>query len=558
MEHSHNEPAPSVRIIPLGGFDRMGMNMTLIECGETIIAIDCGVSFPPNNLPGIDTAIPDIGYLRKNRDKLKGIVVTHGHEDHIGAIPYLIEELGATVYGTPLTIALVENKLAAAGIRQVKTRVIRQGSTIVLGGLRVEFIRTSHSIPDAVMLAIYTPAGILVHTGDFKVDLTPATGDAIDLRRLGMLGSKGVLAVLSDSTNALRKGHSPSEKDVALAMDQLFNQNRGKRFLIAVFASNMDRVQLIIRLAEKYGRRVLLQGSTMLEIFRAAGRLGYLDIPDGIIIDENDVRDYADNELICIMAGSHGEPITYMRRIAEGTHDLIRIKEGDMVLFSSIAVPGSEQSFSDTINLLEERGAHVVFQDIHATGHACEEELRLIYSILSPTYAIPAHGEYRYRKAGAAIAGSIGSVREENIFLIKDGDVLELTAGHGEVIDHIPLKEVLVDGLGVGDVDRSLLSERAQMSDSGVVMIELCFEARTGRMLSDVNILSRGFVNEQAGSDIPEMLAARIRQEADRLIAQDIAPERREDLIREAAESWILENTGLKPVVLVSILKVML
>ena len=325
MEHSHNKPAPSVRIIPLGGFDRMGMNMTLIECGETVIAIDCGVSFPPNNLPGIDTAIPDIGYLRKNRDKLKGIVVTHGHEDHIGAIPYLIGELGTAIYGTPLTIALVENKLAAAGIRQVKTRVIRQGSTIVLGGLRVEFIRTSHSIPDAVMLAIYTPAGILIHTGDFKVDLTPATGDAIDLRRLGMLGSKGVLAVLSDSTNALRKGHSPSEKDVALAMDQLFNQNRGKRFLIAVFASNMDRVQLIIRLAEKYGRRVLLQGSTMLEIFRAAGRLGYLDIPDGIIIDENDVRDYADNELICIMAGSHGEPITYMRRIAEGTHDLIRI-----------------------------------------------------------------------------------------------------------------------------------------------------------------------------------------------------------------------------------------
>nr|MCR5102165.1 ribonuclease J [Butyrivibrio sp.] len=413
-----------VKIIPLGGFDKIGMNMTIIEYQNTIVVIDCGTSFPPNNMPGIDTVIPDISYLLNNKEKVKGIVLTHGHEDHIGAIPFILRQLNVPVYGTPLTIALTEKKISDMAIKKAKTKVIKLGNTIVLGDFKIEFIRANHSIPDAAMLAIYTPKGIIFHTGDFKIDLSPITGDSIDLRRISSLGSKGILALLSDSTNALREGFSPSEADVNVQLDMLYNKYKDNRLIIATFASNMDRVQQIISLAYKYGRKVILQGETMLSIFSEAEKLGYLHIPQDILISTDEISKFKDNELVFVTTGNHGEPITCLMDIASGKHPLIKLCQNDVILFSSIAIHGSEKSFSKILNDLEEQGATIVFQDIHATGHACAEELRLIYTLLSPKYLIPSHGEFRYRKAAAKLAISIG-IPEENIFLIKNGDVLE-------------------------------------------------------------------------------------------------------------------------------------
>ncbi|SFU52691.1 ribonuclease J [Butyrivibrio sp. INlla21] len=540
----------NIRIIPLGGFDKIGMNMMLIENDDTIIAIDCGMSFPPHNMPGIDTSIPDVDYLIENSDKLKGIVLTHGHEDHIGAIPYIIESLNVPIYGTPLTIALVEKKLTAHGIKKYKTKVIRQKNTIVLGSFKVEFITTNHSIPDAVMLAVHTPAGTVIHTGDFKIDYSPITGDSTDLRRIAALGSKGVLALITDSTNSLVPGSSPSESEVSASLDLLFNLHKENRLIIATFASNMDRVQQIITLAKKYNRKVVLLGDTMLSIFEAAKKLNYLNYSEDVLIDIKDVPTYESKEIIFLTTGNHGEPINCLTEIAEGTHDNIKLLPGDTVLFSSIAIHGSENLFSKTMNLLEEQGANIIFQDIHATGHACIDELKLMYNLAKPKYAIPAHGEYRYRKSGAAIAQQVG-IDRKNILMLDNGDVLSLSADEAKLIDHISLKEVLIDGLGIGNIGKNIISDRTKMGKNGIVIIETCFGASSGRLVAPTRITTRGFVNTKVSTDILPGLEDAVKSEIARLIAQGVTGNKFDSLVQKAAEKYIINECDQRPLVIV-------
>ncbi|SFP89818.1 ribonuclease J [Butyrivibrio proteoclasticus] len=542
----------TIKIIPLGGFDKIGMNMTIIESDESIIIVDCGTSFPPNDMPGIDTSIPDISYLKEHKEKVKGIVVTHGHEDHIGAIPYVLPELDIPIYGTPLTILLIEDKLKRYNINKPKTKVIRQGNTFILGDFKIEFIKTNHSIPDAVMLAIYTVAGIIVCTGDFKIDLTPTIGDTTDLRRLAAIGSKGVLAVLSDSTNALIKGSSPSENEVSISMDRLFNNYKNERLIIATFASNMDRVSQIIDISKKYGRKVILQGDVMLEIFKSAEKLGYISLQNDVLIEPDEASCYKDSELVFLTTGNHGEPISCLSDIANGLNENIKIKESDVILFSSIPVQGYESIFSETINSLEEQGAKILFRDLHVTGHACIEELKLIYNLLSPKYIIPAHGQFRIRNANKEIAISCG-IPEENVLMIKNGDILKISESFSEVTGSIELKEILVDGLGIGDISGQILSERKAMSQAGVVIVTLCFSHGSKRLIAPPSIVTQGFVNRQKSASLILKLTDDVSSEVSRMIAQDIDSSRFETNIKRTLQASIWKKTMRKPLIIVNV-----
>ncbi|WP_024867282.1 ribonuclease J [Butyrivibrio sp. FCS014] len=562
----------SVRIIPLGGFDKIGMNMTLIESKDSIIAIDCGMSFPPDNMPGVTAMIPDTTYLEENRDKFKGIVLTHGHEDHIGALPYILGEMKVPVYGTPLTIALVEKRLSDFGIKGIKTRVIKQGATIVVGDFKVEFIKASHSIPDSAMLAIYTPLGIIFNTGDFKLDMTPVTGKMGDISRITALGSKGVLAVLSDSTNAMTEGFSRSELYVYEQLDVMFSRYRGSRLIIVTFATNMDRIQQIINLAGKYGRKMVMEGELMLEVFSEAGKLGYVDVPEDMIVSADRMNDYEDGEIIFLTTGSHGKSVQCISEIAQGSHPGIRIKENDVVLFSSIAIHGNEVEFNRTLNSLEEQGATVVFQDLHATGHACAEELKLLFAVLHPSYVIPAHGEYRYRREAKRIAAEVG-IPAKNIFLIDNGDVVELARAPEEqsdsdtstpdditcsVTDHISLHDILVDGSERTRIDRTIIRDRERLSESGVVVIEVCIDKMTGRLASGINITSRGFVDEKKYQGLKGALETAVSGEIARCIGQGVRDERMSRGVERIAKDLIKDNTGKGPIVIVLITDVML
>ncbi len=546
-----------VKIIPLGGFDKIGMNMTLIETKDSIIVIDCGTSFPPNNMPGIATSIPDVSYLKENINKLKGIILTHGHEDHIGALPYIIGDFKVPVYGTPLTIELVEDKFREFGISGVKTKAIKLGNTIVVGDFKIEFIRTNHSIPDSAMLAIYTPEGIVVHTGDFKIDMSPIIGDTADLARLAALGTKGVLAVMSDSTNAMRKGISKSEQEVNDQLDSFFNLYKKNRLIIVTFASNMDRVQQIIRLGEKYNRKVALEGSIMLEVFAAARKLGYLDISEDTLIDVKDMDKYDDDRLIFLTTGNHGEPVQCIAGIAAGNNDRMRIKKNDVVLFSSIAIHGNEVDFNKTLNSLEEQGAVVEFQDIHATGHACAGEIKLLYSLLNPKFVIPAHGEYRYRREAKRIARSMG-IPFENILLIKNGDIVELTSEECRVNGHISLNEIMIDGFEKKEINLNVMEERKRLSQSGVIILEICIDKKTGRYASDLKITSRGFLEEWGNDDNFEKLKSVVLNELSRFVSQGVRDERAGKGICKVAEDFISQEYNKSPIVVALITEVML
>lgn len=542
----------TIKIIPLGGFDKIGMNMTIIESDDSIIIIDCGTSFPPNNMPGIDTSIPDISYLKDHIDKVKGIVVTHGHEDHIGAIPYILPELNVPIYGTPLTILLIEDKLKQHNIKKARTKVIRQGNTFILGDFKIEFIKTNHSIPDAVMLAIYTGAGTIVCTGDFKVDLTPTIGGTTDLRRLAAIGSKGVLAVLSDSTNALIKGSSPSENEVSISMDRLFNNFKNERLIIATFASNMERVSQIIDISKKYGRKVILQGDVMLEIFKSAEALGYITLQKDVLIGADEASHFKDSELVFLTTGNHGEPISCLSDIANGLNENIKIKESDVILFSSIPVQGYESIFSETINSLEEQGAKILFRDLHVTGHACIEELKLIYNLLSPKYIIPAHGQFRIRNANKEVAIACG-IPEENVLMIKNGDILEVSDSFSKVSGSVELKEILVDGLGIGDISGHILSERKTMSQAGVVIVTLCFSHGSKRLIAPPSIVTQGFVNRQKSASLIESLTNDVSSEVSRMIAQGIDSSRFEANIKRILQESIWKKTMRKPLIIANI-----
>ena len=483
-----------MRIIPLGGLEKIGMNITAFEYEDSIIVVDCGLSFPEEDMLGIDLVIPDVTYLKDNIQKVKGFVITHGHEDHIGAIPYVLKEVNAPIYATKLTNGIIEHKLKEHNmLTKVKRKVVKYGQHINLGCFRVEFIKTNHSIQDAAALAIYSPAGIVVHTGDFKVDYTPVFGDAIDLQRFGEIGKKGVLALMCDSTNAERPGFTMSEKSVGRTIDAIFDDNKNSRIIIATFASNVDRVQQIINAAYKNGRKVIVEGRSMVNIIGTASELGYINIPDNTLIDIEQLKNYPDEQTVIITTGSQGESMAALSRMASGIHRKVTIKPNDTIVLSSNPIPGNEKAVSNIINELSMKGAKVIFQDVHVSGHACQEEIKLIYSLVRPKYAIPVHGEYRHLIAQANLVKGLG-YDSENIFILSSGDVLEIGEDDAAVVGKVPTGAVYVDGLGVGDVGNIVLRDRQHLAEDGILIVVMALESASNYLVSGPDIVSRGFV----------------------------------------------------------------
>lgn len=490
----NSENKETVKIIPLGGLEQIGMNITAIEYKDDIIVIDGGLSFPDDDMLGIDLVIPDITYLKDNKDKIRGMVVTHGHEDHIGAIPYIEKEINIPIYTTKLTMGLIDYKLTEHGlIDNIRRKVVTYGQIINLGIFRIEFIRTNHSIADSCALAIYTPAGIIVHTGDFKVDYTPVFGGVIDLQRFGELGKKGVLALMADSTNVERPGYTPSEKTVGRTFDHIFDDNRNHRLIIATFASNVDRVQQIINSAYKYGRKVIVEGRSMVNVINIASELGYLKIPDNTLISIDEAKEYPDEKLVYITTGSQGENMAALSRIAASVHNKISIQHGDVVIFSSSPIPGNEKSVYRVMNELEQKGARVIYHDTHVSGHACQEELKLIYALTRPKYSIPVHGEYRHLKRHAELAQEMG-IDKKNVKILKCGEVLEIGEEFFDVVDKVPAHGVFVDGLGVGDVGNIVIRDRQHLSENGLIVVAITLDSGSKQVLAGPDIVSRGFV----------------------------------------------------------------
>ncbi len=498
------EAKSKLKIIPLGGLEQIGMNITAFEYEDSIIVVDCGLSFPEDDMYGIDLVIPDVSYLKENLDKVKGFFITHGHEDHIGAIPYVLKDVNVPIYATKLTMGIIEHKLKEHNmLTKVKRKVVKYGQHINLGCFRVEFIKTNHSIQDAAALAIYSPAGIIVHTGDFKVDYTPVFGDTIDLQRFGEIGKKGVLALMCDSTNAERPGFTMSEKTVGRTIDAIFEDNKNARIIIATFASNVDRVQQIINAAYKNGRKVIVEGRSMVNIIGTASELGYINIPDNTLIDIEQLKNYPDEQTVIITTGSQGESMAALSRMASGIHRKVTIKPNDTIVLSSNPIPGNEKAVSNIINELSMKGAKVIFQDVHVSGHACQEEIKLIYSLVRPKYAIPVHGEYRHLIAQARVAEELG-INKDNIFILSSGDVLELDEESAAVSGKVHTGAIMVDGLGVGDVGNIVLRDRQHLAEDGIIIVVLTLEAGSGQVLAGPDIVSRGFVYVRGAETLME------------------------------------------------------
>ncbi len=541
-----------LKIIPLGGLEQIGMNITAFEYEDSIVVVDCGLSFPEDDMLGIDLVIPDVTYLKNNIEKVKGFVITHGHEDHIGALPYILREVNVPIYATKLTIGLIENKLKEHGLlRTTKRKTIRHGQSINLGAFRIEFIKTNHSIADAAALAIYSPAGIVVHTGDFKVDYTPVFGDAIDLQRFAEIGKKGVLALMCDSTNAERPGFTMSERTVGRTIDGLFAGHRNSRIIIATFASNVDRVQQIINSAYKFGRKVVVEGRSMVNVISTAQELGYLRIPENTLIDIEQMKNYPDEQLVLITTGSQGESMAALSRMASHLHKKVSIKPGDTVIFSSNPIPGNEKAVSNIINDLSEQGADVIFQDVHVSGHACQEEIKLIYSLVKPKYSIPVHGEYRHLKAHAGIAESLG-IPKENIFLMHSGDVLSLDGNGAELAaGQAPTGAIMVDGLGVGDVGNIVLRDRQHLSEDGIMVVVLTLEKRSNQLLAGPDIVSRGFVYVRESEDLMGDAREVVEEALDSCLNRHISDWGKiKSTIKDALGDFVWKRTKRRPMIL--------
>jgi len=488
------ENTGSVKIIPLGGLEQIGMNMTAFMYEDEIVVVDCGLSFPDDDMLGVDLVIPDVTFLKDNIDKVKGFVVTHGHEDHIGAFPYVIKDVNKPIYATKLTMGIIETKFREHNlIATTKRKIVNYGQSIILGKFRIEFIRTNHSIADSAALAIHTPAGVIFHTGDFKVDYTPVFGEPIDLQRMGEIGKKGVLALLCDSTNVMRPGYTMSEKTVGKTFENIFDENKKNRIIVATFASNVDRVQQIINAACSHGRKVAVEGRSMVNIINVAGELGYIQIPDGTLIDTEEIKKYPDDQVTIITTGSQGESMAALSRMAASIHKKVTIKPGDVVIVSATPIPGNEKSVARLINELSMKGAKVIFQDTHVSGHASQEEIKMMYTILKPKYSIPVHGEYRHLVKHAELAESMG-IDKKNIFILSSGDVFELSEEEGKVVDTVPCGELMVDGLGVGDVGNIVIRDRQVLSENGIVVVVLPLDKYTNQLLSGPDIVTRGFV----------------------------------------------------------------
>ena len=547
-----------LRIIPLGGLEKIGMNITAFEFGDSIVVVDCGLAFPEDDMLGIDLVIPDITYLKDNIKKVKGFVITHGHEDHIGALSYELKEINLPIYATKLTMGIIEKKLAEHNLlRSTRRKVVKHGQSIMLGQFRIEFIKTNHSIQDASALAIYSPAGIVIHTGDFKVDYTPVFGDAIDLQRFAEIGKKGVLALMSDSTNAERKGFTQSERTVGYTFDHLFAEYKDTRIIIATFASNVDRVQQIINSAYKYGRKVVVEGRSMVNIIATAQELGYLKVPDRTLIEIDQLKNYPPEKTVLITTGSQGESMAALSRMAADIHRKITIMPNDTVIFSSNPIPGNEKSVSRVINELSEKGANVIFQDAHVSGHACQEELKLIYSLVKPKYAVPIHGEYRHRKANAKLAESLG-IPKENIFMLQSGDVLEVSEEEAKVVDKVHTGEVLVDGLGVGDVGNIVLRDRQHLAEDGILIVVMTLEKGTNQLLAGPDIVSRGFVYVRESEGLMED-ARHVLEEA---VGNYLGRQKNADwskiklVVRDTMNEFIWKRTKRRPMILPIIMDV--
>ena len=546
-----------LKIIPLGGLEQIGMNITAFEYEDSIIVVDCGLSFPEDDMLGIDLVIPDVTYLKDNIDRVKGFFITHGHEDHIGAIPYVLKEVNVPIYATKLTIGIIDHKLEEHGmLKTVKRKVVKYGQHINLGCFRVEFIRTNHSIQDAAALAIYSPAGIIVHTGDFKVDYTPVFGDAIDLARFGEIGKKGVLALLCDSTNAERPGFTQSERSVGKTLDNIFEDHVKGRIIIATFASNVDRVQQIINSAEKYGRKVAIEGRSMVTIISIASELGYLSLPDNILIDVDQLKSYPDEQTVIITTGSQGESMAALSRMANGTHRKVSIKPNDTIVFSSNPIPGNEKSVTGIINELMMKGADVIFQDVHVSGHACQEDIKLIYSLVNPKYSIPVHGEYKHLVAQAKIAEELG-YDSDHIRILSSGDVLEIDEDSAVVTGKVHVGNVMVDGLGVGDVGNIVLRDRQRLAEDGIIIVVMTLESGSGQVLAGPDIVSRGFVYVRNSESLMDEAKNVLDDTMARLMDNNITDWGKiKNEVKDALGDFVWKETKRRPMIMPIIMEV--
>ncbi|RCX13487.1 ribonuclease J [Anaerobacterium chartisolvens] len=485
-----------LKIIPLGGLGEIGKNITVFEYGEDIIVVDCGMAFPDDEMLGIDLVLPDTTYLAKNKERVKGIVLTHGHEDHIGALPYVLRDVNVPVYGTRLTLGLLEYKLEEHGmLSKCHLQTVTQGQTINLGVFRVEFIRSTHSIADAVALAIHTPIGIVVHTSDFKVDYTPISGESIDLARFAELGKKGVMLLMCDSTNVERPGYTMSERTVGETFEEIF-MNARSRILVATFASNIHRVQQVVNAAAKYGRKVAICGRSMVNVSNKAIELGYLTVPEGMLVDIDKIKNYRPEQLVIVSTGSQGEPMSALTRMALGAHRQVEIAPGDLVVISATPIPGNEKSVSGVINELFRKGADVIYEalaDIHVSGHACQEELKLMHRLVNPKFFLPVHGEYRHLRQHANLAQGLGMEKERTL-IMEIGQVLEINSSEARIRGTVPSGKVLVDGLGIGDVGNVVLRDRKHLSEDGLIIVVLTIQKETSGIITGPDIISRGFV----------------------------------------------------------------
>lgn len=533
------------------------MNITAFEYEDSIIVVDCGLSFPADDMLGIDLVIPDVTYLKDNIDKVKGFMITHGHEDHIGALPYVLREINVPIYATKLTMGIIENKLKEHNLLgNTKRKVVKFGQSINLGQFRTEFIKTNHSIVDAAALAIYSPAGIIVHTGDFKVDYTPVFGDAIDLQRFAEIGKKGVLALMCDSTNAERPGFTQSEKTVGKTFDTLFTEHKDTRIIIATFASNVDRVQQIINSAYKFGRKVVVEGRSMVNIIETATNLGYLDIPDKTLIEVEHLKNYPDEKTVIITTGSQGESMAALSRMASDIHKKISIGPKDTVIFSSNPIPGNEKAVTNVINELLRKGADVIFQDVHVSGHACQEEIKLIYTLVHPKYAIPVHGEYKHLKAQAKIVRGLG-IPKENIFILNSGDVLELDKEEAKVTGKVPVGAILVDGLGVGDVGNIVLRDRQHLAEDGILIVVLALDSYSDQLVSGPDIVSRGFVYVRESDELMEEARLVVDEAVKSCLDRGVSDWGKiKGSIKDSLSDYVWKKTKRRPMILPIIMEV--
>ena len=549
----------NLKIIALGGLDEIGKNITIFEYEDEIVLVDCGLEFPDDDMLGVDIVIPDVTYLVRNKNKIKGLFITHGHEDHIGAIPYVLKQVNMPIYATRLTAKLIEHKLEEHRLlRTTKLNIVEQGQIINAGKMSVEFIRSSHSIPDACMLAIHTPAGVVVHTGDFKVDYTPIDGQIIDFARLAELGSKGVLALLADSTNSERKGFTLSEKSIGPVFDSLFEGCK-KRIVVATFASNVHRVQQIVNSAVKFGRKIAVSGRSMINMINSARELNYIDAPDNLFIDIDNIKNYTDEQLVIMTTGSQGETMSALTRMANGEHRKVNLTGNDLVIISATPIPGNEKSVSKVINQLMKIGCEVVYSslaDVHVSGHACQEEQKLILSLVKPKYFLPVHGEFRQLMAHRDTAIEMG-IDKNNIFITSNGRVLEVNENEAKFTTSVPSGKVMVDGLGVGDVGSVVLRDRQHLSQDGLIIIVMSMDGQTGEIVSGPDVISRGFVYVRESENLMDDVKSFIKEEIDSMVEKHIRDwSTIKSTLKDDVRDFIFNMTKRNPMILPIIMEV--